>query len=130
MDEVSPEAYLSEWIIDKENNGTLGNSINFPFFKYSELVTEFIEEFYQFSYSHPEYKLIRYDIILKRHNLKLHNEEIRSDYLQELDEQDILALIMRSIQAERFCEGALLEFIKDGSLTVLLKRLKDIDKPQ
>jgi len=32
-----------------------------------------------------------------------------------------------AIRAERFCDGALLSFLKDGYLTAWLKRLKDID---
>ena len=130
IDRITPETHLGEWIIDKENDGTPEDPINFPFFRYTEQVEGFIEEFYQFSDSHPEYKLIRYDKILKTHNLKFSSAEIYSDYLRKLNEQDVLALIMRAIRAERFCEGALLGFIKDGSFTTLLNRLKDIDKQQ
>jgi len=34
---------------------------------------------------------------------------------------------MGTIRAERFCEGALLGFLKNGNLTAWLKLLKDID---
>jgi hypothetical protein len=34
---------------------------------------------------------------------------------------------MGAIRAERFCDGALLGFFKDGYILKWLKRLKDID---
>jgi len=52
---------------------------------------------------------------------------MQTNDLQNLDEHGILAIIMGAIRAERFCDGALLGFLKDGSLKACLKRLKDID---
>ena len=43
------------------------------------------------------------------------------------DAQCVLALIMVAIRDERFCDGALLGFFKDGCILKWLKRLKDID---
>ena len=39
-----------------------------------------------------------------------------------------MALIIGAIRAERFCNGALLGFFKDGSITKWLSRLKEIDE--
>lgn len=124
---ISAAASLGEWIIDEENDGTPEHPIQFPFVNYSGLVIAFEEEFYQFSESHPEYELTRYGEILEGHGLKWGDDAMRSANLQALDEQGVLALIMGAIRAERFCDGALLGFLKDGSLTAWLKRLKDID---
>ncbi len=87
----------------------------------------FVDEFYQFSESHPEYQLTSYGSILKSNGLDWNNEKIRNANLDFLDSISILALIMGSIRAERFCDGALLVFFKDGFIMKLLKRLKDID---
>jgi ADP-ribosylglycohydrolase len=124
---ISAAASLGEWIIDEENDGTPERPIQFPFVNYSGIVIEFEHEFYHYSESHPEYELTRYGEILENYGLKWGNDEMRSANLQELDEQAVLALIMGAIRAERFCDGALLGFLKDGSLTAWLKRLKDID---
>ncbi|MDD4495266.1 MAG: ADP-ribosylglycohydrolase family protein [Eubacteriales bacterium] len=124
---ISAAASLGEWIIDTENDGTPEHPMHFPFVNYNILVSDFREEFYQFSETHPEYELTRYGEILEKNGLKWGEKEMRSADLQSLDEQGVLALIMGAIRAERFCDGALLGFLKDGSLVVWLKRLKDID---
>lgn len=124
---ISATTSLGEWIIDTENDGTPEHPIQFPFVNYSGLVRDFEQEFYQFSEAHSEYELTRYGEILEKNGLKWGDEEMHSADLQSLDDQGILALIMGAIRAERFCDGALLGFLKDGSLTAWLKRLKDID---
>ena len=44
-----------------------------------------------------------------------------------MDAKCIMALIMGAVSAERFCDGALLGFFKDGSIKKWLERLKEID---
>lgn len=44
-----------------------------------------------------------------------------------LDAQCIIALIYGAIRAERFCDGAVLGFLKDGLITKWLERLKTLD---
>lgn len=38
-----------------------------------------------------------------------------------------MALITGAVRAERFCDGALLGFFKDGSIRKWLERLKELD---
>lgn len=52
---------------------------------------------------------------------------MRNANVDTLDAKCILALIMGAIRAERFCDGALLSFFKDGYILRWLKRLKEID---
>lgn len=127
---ISAAAFWGEWIIDTENGGTPEHPIHFPWVSYRGLIIKFEQEFYQFSESHPEYRLTSYGEILEKNGLKWGGEEMRSAGLTTLDEQGVLALIMGAVRAERFCDGALLGFLKDGSLTSWLKRLKDIDWQQ
>jgi hypothetical protein len=94
---------------------------------YSELVDKFTDEFYEFSNSNPQYKLKSYVKILEQNGIKWDSEEMRGADISLLGEDCVLALIMGAIRAERFCDGALLGFIKDGTITNWLKRLKDID---
>lgn len=47
--------------------------------------------------------------------------------VSQLDAQCVMALIMGAVRAERFCDGALLGFFRDGSIRKWLERLKEID---
>lgn len=52
---------------------------------------------------------------------------MRNIDVDTLNEQCILALIMGVIRADRFSEGTLLSFFKDGYILKWLQRLKEID---
>lgn len=47
--------------------------------------------------------------------------------VDHLDAQCIIALILGAIRADRFGEGTLLAFLKDGFITKWLERLKTFD---
>ncbi|MCL2387970.1 MAG: DUF6508 domain-containing protein [Defluviitaleaceae bacterium] len=119
---------LGEWIIDTKNDGTLENPRHMSWVNYTDLVIAFKREFYQFSKDNPEYELSQYSTILQANGLKWSKNEIRSIEADKLDAKCILALIMGAVRADRFSEGALLGFLKDGNISNWLKRLKDIDK--
>ena len=124
---INAGVFQSKWVINTENDGKSEHPTHFPFVNYSRLIIEFEQEFYQFSDVHPEYELTCYGGILEKNGLKWDSEEMRSTEPSSLDEQGVLALIMGAIRAERFCDGALLGFLEDGSLTAWLNWLKDID---
>ena len=44
-----------------------------------------------------------------------------------LDTKTVLALLIGAIRADRFCEGALLGFMKSGAIQRGLVRLKELD---
>jgi ADP-ribosylglycohydrolase len=125
--EGNPMPDLGKWTIDHENDGTPEHPIQMPFVGYSALVISFEEEFCQFSKIHPEYDLTGYGDILKNRGIPWSSREMHEADVSGFDEQGVLALIMGAIRAERFCDGALLTFFKDGSMSRWLKRLRDID---
>lgn len=127
---ISVADSLGEWVIDRENDGPPERPFQMPYVNFSELANSFMDEFYRFSKSHPEYELTNYSEILRNNGLAWGADEMRSADLSKLDEKCVLALIMGAIRAERFCDGAFLGFLNDGSLTLWLKRLKDIDWAQ
>lgn len=47
--------------------------------------------------------------------------------VSELDGQAVMALLLGAVRAERFCDGALLDFFGGGSMRRWLLRLKEID---
>ncbi|MDQ0219806.1 hypothetical protein ELQ35_16570 [Peribacillus cavernae] len=124
---LSDTENFGDWIFDRKNDGSSEHPIQMPFVNYDELVKMFVDEFYHFSQSHTEYKLTNYGSILEDNGLKWNTRVMRNTEVELLDAQCILALIMRAIRGERFSEGLLHSFFKEGIILKWLKRLKDID---
>lgn len=120
---------FGEWIIERANDGTPVHPIQMPGVKYSSLVRAFQDEFYRFAELHPEYEHTRYGEVLKNHNIPWGwgSQEMHDSDVSNMDAQCVLALITGAIRAERFCDGALLAFFRDGSISRWLKRLKELD---
>ena len=114
------------WIIDRENDGTLEHPIQMPFVNYSEMVHHFIEDVYDFSENNKDFKLTRYGEILEKNGLEWGSRSMSEADVSALDGQCVMALIMGAVRAERFCDGALLGFFKDGSIRKWLLRLKKL----
>ena len=114
------------WIIDRENDGTPEHPIQMPFVNYSEMVHRFIDDVYDFSDNNKDFELTRYGEILERNGLDWGSKSMREADVSSLDAQCIMALIMGAVRAERFCDGALLGFFKDGSIRRWLERLKEV----
>ena len=115
------------WIIDRENDGTPEHPIQMPFVNYSEMVHNFIKDVYDFEEKNKDFELTRYGEILEKNGLEWGSKSMSEADVSSLDGQCIMALIMGAVRAERFCDGALLGFFKDGSIKKWLERLKEID---
>lgn len=48
--------------------------------------------------------------------------------VSEFDDQAVIALLLGVIRAERFCDGALLGFFEDWSISGRFVRLREIDE--
>ena len=114
------------WVIDRENDGTPEHPIQMPFVNYSEMVHHFIEDVYDFSENNKDFKLTRYGEILEKNGLEWGSRSMSEADVSALDGQCVMALIMGAVRAERFCDGALLGFFKDGSIRKWLLRLKKL----
>ena len=114
------------WIIDRENDGTLEHPIQMPFVNYSEMVHRFIDDVYAFSDNNKDFELTRYGEILESNGLEWGTKSMSEADVSSLDTQCVMALIMGAVRAERFCDGALLGFFKDGSIRRWLERLKEV----
>ena len=121
------EDAFGEWVIDHENDGTQERPMRMPFVHYSDMVKGFIQDVYQFKKEHEDYELNRYGEILKKNGIEWGNDSMGKADISTLSGQCIMALIMGAVRAERFCDGALLTFFKDGSILKWLKRLQEID---
>lgn len=115
------------WIIDKKNDGTPEHPLEFPFVDYSIVVDQFIQDVYSFVDNHEEMGLHSYIKILEDNGIQWSWEPMVNAEVDHLDAQCIIALIYGAIRAERFCDGAILAFLKDGTIVRWLERLKTLD---
>lgn len=117
---------IGTWIIDHENDGTPEHPIQMPFVNYSEMVHHFIKDVYDFNENNKDFELTNYGEILEKNGLEWSTKSMSDADVSALDAQCVMALIMGAVRAERFCDGALLGFFKDGSIKKWLERLKEV----
>lgn len=117
------EDYFGEWVIDQENDGTDERPIQMPFVNYSETVRHFIEDVYTFAEHHQEMELTRYREILIENGIEGIPNDMENVDISNLNAQCVLALIMGVVRAERFCDGAIFNFFKNGTMLKCLERL-------
>lgn len=119
---------VGEWIVDKENDGSSERPMHFPFVIYSITVDKLTDDIYKFAKESDEIVLSKYADILNANGIKWGYDSMMKADASGLDAQCILALLIASLRAERFCDGALLEFIKNGAVIRWLKRLQELDE--
>lgn len=123
---IIQEDSIGEWVVDKENDGTPEHPVQIPFVDYSEMVHNFIDDVYTFTESNKEMELTHYEGILKDNGLQWDSESMKNADVSNLNAQCVLAFIMGAVRAERFCDGALLDFFKSGCILKWLERLNSI----
>ena len=119
---------IGRWQIDRENDGTLEHPIQFPFVIYSEMINNFVHDVYALIDQYPEWELNHYGQILEDNGLQWGKDSMSGALVENLDARCICALLVGAVRAERFCDGALMSFFKNGSITRWLKRLNAIDE--
>lgn len=117
-----------EWICDKENDGSSERPIHVPFVSYSIAVNNLADDIYKFVKESNEIVPSKYAEILQANGIEWGYDSMMKAEASELDAQCILALLIASLRAERFCDGALLGFIKNGAVIRWLKRLQELDE--
>ena len=119
---------IGHWQIDRENDGTPEYPIQFPFVIYSEMVNQFVHDVYALVDQHPEWELNHYGQILEENGLRWDSKSMSGAIVEDLDARCICALLVGAVRAERFCDGALMSFFKDGSIKRWLQRLAELDQ--
>lgn len=115
------------WIIDREHAGTMDDPKQMPYVDYSRQVTDLENAISAFVVGHAELGLTRYPDILKENDLSWDSESMEGADASTLDARAVLALLVGAVRAERFCDGALLRFFKQGCIARWLRRLREID---
>lgn len=122
-----PDDSLGEWVVDNKNVGTPEHPIQLPYVVYSEVVHNFIKDVYTFGEEFKDIGLTQYGIILEENGIGLNITAMEKADVSKFDAQGVLALIMGALRADRFCEGELLRFFKNGCILKWLKRLDSIE---
>lgn len=117
-----------EWICDKENDGSSERPMHLPFVSYSIAVNNLADDIYKFAKESDEIVPSKYAEIIQANGIEWGYDSMMKADASELDAQCILALLIASLRAERFCDGALLGFIKNGAVIRWLKRLQELDE--
>lgn len=117
-----------EWICDKENDVSSERPMHFPFVSYSIAVHRLEDDIYKFAQESDEIVPSKYEKILQANGIEWNYDSMIKADVSVLDAQCILALLIASFRAERFCDGVLLGFIKSGAVIRWLKRLQKLDK--
>ena len=119
---------VSEWIVDKENDGSSERPMHLPFVIYSITVHRLEGDICKFAKESDEIVPGKYAEILQANGIEWGYDSMMKADASVLDAQCILALLIASLRAERFCDGALLGFIKNGAVIRWLKRLQELDE--
>ena len=119
---------VGEWIVDKENDGSSERPIHLPFVSYSIAVNNLADDIYKFAKESNEIVPGKYAEILQANGIEWGYDSMMKADASVLDAKCILALLIASLRAERFCDGVLLGFIKNGAVTRWLKRLQELDE--
>ena len=119
---------IGRWQIDRDNDGTPEHPIQFPFVVFSKMVSHFINDVYAVVDAFPEWELNHYGQILEQNGIKWEKESMSGAIVDDLGARCICALLVGAVRAERFCDGALMSFFKNGSITRWLQRLKELDE--
>lgn len=127
MLDIIQQDEFGEWIVDHENDGTPEHPIQMPYIAYPKIVREFEKAVFRFVENYPEYKLNRYGEILKKYGIEWGDKSMEAADVSGMDGQEVMALVLGAVRAERFCDGALHGFFKRGSIQRWLERLKEID---
>ena len=115
------------WQVDTEHKGTEDDPIQMPFVGYDKTVHDLIHVIYAFVDNHEEMGLTKYSEILEENSLEWSTESMESADVSSLDGRCVMALMVGALRADRFCEGALLGFLKSGAFSKWINRLKEID---
>ena len=91
------------------------------------MIYDLEKDIYLFEKKNPQYELNAYRSTLKENNIEWSDESMESVDVSDREAKVVLALLLGVFRAERFCDGAIKEFLETGCIQKWLERLKEID---
>lgn len=113
---LQPDAHIGEWRGGCDKNGVC----TFPFIDYDKEVKDFISDFMTSGYADDNYT-----DVLEKHGWTDINRLVKA--ISAMTESEVLSCLTSVIRQERFCEGLIESRIKDGTLSLLLKKLEEFN---
>ncbi len=114
-----------ELIQDDTHKGTMDDPIPMPYIRYSDAVNKLIEAVYAFHKAHPEYGLDRYTEVLEENGFS--GTQLDSVDVSAMDGKCLMALFLCLVRGERFCDGLILDNLKNGAVLRWIGRLKQMN---
>ena len=106
-----------EWRVGKQADG----QVIMPYVAYDEKIGKFIQEF-------SRSELVDRDYGEKMDARGWWDESAMNAAIAEMSAEDVGTCITAILRRDRFSEGTILRFIKNGILAKLLARLKELDE--
>ena len=126
LPDLASEEY-GQWVVDRENDGTMEHPIHMPFVSYGKVMLDFEKAIYDFVDQHSEMELTQYAAILKKSGIDWSFKSMKNADVTVIDGQTVIALLVATIRADRFSEGTFLNCFENGSIKKWLTRLQEID---
>lgn len=120
-----------KWCPEKQKgDGTIEKPFQMPYVVYPDIIYDLEKDMYLFEKRNPQYELNIYRSILKEHGIEWSDEAMERVDVSNLDAKVVLALLLGVFRAERFCAGAIKDFLEKGCIQNWLERLKAIDEQE
>lgn len=114
--------------IDKNYEGPGGPALIFPHVDYEPVVDDFIRDIHHLVSTDNALGTNDYQSILNKHGIEWGTDSMMAADVTKLDAQCLVALLIAAVRADRFCEGALLDFFQAGCIMKWLKQLRDLEE--
>ena len=117
-----------KWHEDKDADGSKEKPFHMPFVIYNMAIYRLEEELLKFDEEHPELEVYKYSVHMEKYGIKWDYDSMANAEVSKVDALCVLGLLVGAFRAERFCDGALLNFCNEGHMLKWLKRLEELDK--
>lgn len=118
-----------KWYSERQiGDGTIEKPFQMPHVVYPEVIYRLEDDIYTFEKKNPQYQLKAYHSIFAEYGIEWSDHSMENVDVSELDAKVVLALLLGAFRAERFCDGAIKDFLEKGCIQRWLERLKEIDE--
>lgn len=127
---------FGEWNLEKEGECTEENTSIMPYVSFTPTAYTFFSEMGRIVEQHPEFNIYNYkEYLVQRGYISdgkgpFPIEKLQTVPSEKLNEEDIFAMCFAVQRSDRFCEGIMLKFFKDGTILAWLKRLAELDEQE
>lgn len=122
------EDRIGEWVFDKENDGSIEHPKRAPYVRYSETVNRFVDALIKVTKdSTPRGAYYDYIQILQDSGITWPDVDLGAVDVSVLPGKTIIAMMNTVVARERFGEGLISRYMKNGTIVRWLERLKELD---